>query len=99
VQRDREDGGLEVAEVMCRATCARRGMCSVTWMRSFVRGVLQQVRTHLSLDKDAPVSRRRQTVGNITSIPILAGCVIYVFRYMFGLGFSVGTPLVPPVNV
>ncbi len=29
--------------------------------------------THLSLEKDAPLSRRRQTVGNIVSIPILGG--------------------------
>jgi hypothetical protein len=32
-----------------------------------------RVRTHLSLDKDAPLSRRRQEVGNIKSIPILGG--------------------------
>jgi transposase InsO family protein len=32
-----------------------------------------RVRTHLSLDKDAPLSRRRQTVGNVVSIPFLGG--------------------------
>jgi transposase InsO family protein len=32
-----------------------------------------RIRTHLSLDKDAPLSRRRQTLGNIVSIPILGG--------------------------
>ena len=32
-----------------------------------------RVRTHLSLCKDAPLFRRRQTVGNIVSIPILGG--------------------------
>jgi len=31
------------------------------------------VRTHLSLDKDAPLFRRSQTVGNIVAIPILGG--------------------------
>ena len=31
------------------------------------------VRTHLSLNKNAPLFRRRQTVGNIVSIPILGG--------------------------
>ena len=32
-----------------------------------------RVRTHLSLNKNAPLFRRRQTVGNIVSIPILGG--------------------------
>jgi transposase InsO family protein len=31
------------------------------------------VRTHLSLDKDAPLFRRSHTVGNIATIPILGG--------------------------
>jgi transposase InsO family protein len=32
-----------------------------------------QVRTHLSLDKDAPNSRRSQTLGAIAAMPILGG--------------------------
>jgi transposase InsO family protein len=32
-----------------------------------------RVRTHLSLDKDTPFFRGRQTVGKIVSIPILGG--------------------------
>ena len=32
-----------------------------------------RVRTHLSLDKDAPESRRSQKVGSIVAIPILGG--------------------------
>ena len=32
-----------------------------------------EVRTHLSLDKDAPNFRDSQTVGNILAVPILAG--------------------------
>jgi len=32
-----------------------------------------QVRTHLSLSKDAPLFRRRQTVGNVVSVPFLGG--------------------------
>jgi transposase InsO family protein len=32
-----------------------------------------RVRTHLSLKKNAPLFRRRQTVDNIVSIPILGG--------------------------
>jgi transposase InsO family protein len=31
------------------------------------------VRTHLSLHKNAPLFRRRQTVGKIVSMPILGG--------------------------
>jgi transposase InsO family protein len=31
------------------------------------------IRTHLSLSKDAPLFRRRQSVGNIVSIPFLGG--------------------------
>jgi transposase InsO family protein len=31
------------------------------------------VRTHLSLNKNTPLFRRRQTVGNIVSLPILGG--------------------------
>jgi transposase InsO family protein len=31
------------------------------------------VRTHLSLDKDAPEFRRKQKVGRIAAIPILGG--------------------------
>jgi transposase InsO family protein len=32
-----------------------------------------RARTHLSLRKDPPLFRRRQTVGNIVAIPILGG--------------------------
>jgi hypothetical protein len=32
-----------------------------------------RIRTDLALDRDAPLSRRRQTVANIVSIPILGG--------------------------
>ena len=32
-----------------------------------------RVRTHLSPDKDAPLFRRRQTIGDVVSIPILGG--------------------------
>jgi hypothetical protein len=36
-------------------------------------GYYNQVRTHLSLHKDAPLLRRHQTVGAIATIPILGG--------------------------
>lgn len=32
-----------------------------------------EVRTHLSLGKDAPNFRRPETVGNLVAIPILGG--------------------------
>jgi transposase InsO family protein len=32
-----------------------------------------QVRTHLSLDKDAPVFRRVQSIGYVAAIPVLGG--------------------------
>jgi transposase InsO family protein len=34
-----------------------------------------EVRTHLSLDKDAPEFRRTQKIGRIAAIPILRGCI------------------------
>ncbi len=36
-------------------------------------GYYNPVRTHLSLDKDAPNYRRSQRVGNIVSLPVLGG--------------------------
>ena len=36
-------------------------------------GYYNKVRTHLSLDKDAPNCRRTQTVGSIVAMPVLAG--------------------------
>jgi transposase InsO family protein len=32
-----------------------------------------EIRTHLSLDKDAPMSRRSQKVGRVAALPILGG--------------------------
>jgi hypothetical protein len=32
-----------------------------------------QVRIHVSLDKDAPNFRRAQPIGNITALPVLGG--------------------------
>jgi transposase InsO family protein len=39
-----------------------------------------EVRTHLSLDKDAPNSRRSQRFGSIVAIPILGGLHHQYFR-------------------
>ena len=42
-------------------------------LKSYASDYNQAARTHLSLCKDVPLFRRRQTVGNIASIPILGG--------------------------
>ena len=36
-------------------------------------GYYNKVRTHLSLDKDAPNCRRKQAVGSIVAMPVLEG--------------------------
>jgi hypothetical protein len=41
-------------------------------LRSYQR-YYNETRTHLSLDKDAPISRSIETVGRILSQPILGG--------------------------
>jgi transposase InsO family protein len=33
------------------------------------------VRTHLALDKDAPLSRPVQSIGPVVTIPLLAACI------------------------
>jgi hypothetical protein len=43
----------------------------------------EEVRTHLTLDKEAPNCRRSQTVGPIVAIPVLGVCVIYLFELGF----------------
>ena len=40
---------------------------------SIVQRYYNEARTHLSLNKDAPVSRAVQAVGRIVAIPILGG--------------------------
>jgi hypothetical protein len=75
---------LAVAERPCRA--AHRIYTSLISRPLFVfgeahlRGVLKayasyynEVRTHLSLDKEAPDFRRAQKIGRIAAIPILGG--------------------------
>jgi transposase InsO family protein len=43
-------------------------------------GYYNRVRTHLSLDKDAPLFRRSHMVGNIAATPILGGLHHQYFR-------------------
>jgi transposase InsO family protein len=43
-------------------------------------GYYNSVRTHLSLDKDAPNYRRSQRIGNIVSMPVLGGLHHQYFR-------------------
>jgi transposase InsO family protein len=52
----------------------------IVFGEAHLRGVLKiyasyynEVRTHLSLDKDAPYFRRPQKLGRIAAIPILGG--------------------------
>lgn len=52
-----------------------------------------RVRTHLSLKKNDPLFRRRQTVGNIVSIPIWVGCTINMFELRFSVGTAHRMPL------
>jgi hypothetical protein len=49
---------------------AQRGLWQL--LRSYAN-YYNQSRTHLSLNKDAPVSRAIQTVGRILLVPILGG--------------------------
>jgi hypothetical protein len=60
----------------------RRESCDhlIVFGEAHLRGVLKayasyynEVRTHLSLDKDAPDFRRLQKIGRIVAIPILGG--------------------------
>ena len=48
-------------------------------LRSYAR-YYNEIRTHRSLDKDAPVSRPAQQAGNIKSHPILGGLHHYYVR-------------------
>jgi hypothetical protein len=45
-----------------------------------------QARTHLALQKDAPLHRAVQRSGVIIAIPILVGCIINMFGYDFQKG-------------
>ena len=58
-------------------------------LRSYAR-YYNDIRTHRSLDKDAPVSRPVQRTGSIKSHPILGG----LFTITFGFRFSVHTTLI-----
>jgi transposase InsO family protein len=40
-----------------------------------------ETRTHLSLDKDAPLSRTVQRAGRILRLPILGGCITNIFGF------------------
>ena len=45
-----------------------------------------ETRTHLSLDKDAPIPRAVQRCGTIVATPILSGCIISTRGYDFRKG-------------
>ena len=48
-------------------------------------GYYNDIRTYRSLDKDAPVSRRVQRIGNIKSPPIIGGFITIMFGFRFSL--------------
>ena len=52
-----------------------------------------QVRTHLSLDKDAAVFRTVQRRGRITARPVLAGCTTTTLEVEFSVGTGMWTIL------
>jgi hypothetical protein len=67
-----------------RGSSARSDGTALTMLSSLASGICgncfcfyanyyNQTRTHLSLNKDAPVSRAIQTVGRILPVPILGG--------------------------
>ena len=43
------------------------------WILKTYAAYYNEVRTHLSLSKDAPNSRRPQTIGSIVAMPIFGG--------------------------
>ena len=49
------------------------GKAHLRWMLKTYAAYYNQVRTRLSLSKDAPNFRRSQTLGRIVGIPILGG--------------------------
>ena len=69
----------------------RAGFRSYWRWKSRARGCLllsymnyyNEVRTHLSLEKDSPVSRNVQRAGHILFLcrPVLAGCITYIFGF------------------
>jgi transposase InsO family protein len=57
-----------------------RHLCQL--LKSYQR-YYNEARTHLSLSKDAPVSRGVQAVGRILCLPILGGCTINTSGFDF----------------
>jgi transposase InsO family protein len=49
------------------------GECHLRHLLQSYLNYYNETRTHLSLDKDAPVSRAIQTAGRIFALPVLGG--------------------------
>ena len=49
------------------------GEAHLRWILRTYASYYNEVRTHLSLKKDAPNFRRAQSVGNIKALPVLGG--------------------------
>ena len=57
------------ANLSTTSSCSARR----TWRGVLKASYYNEVRTHLSLNKDAPEFRRKQKIGRIAAIPILGG--------------------------
>jgi hypothetical protein len=55
-------------------------------------GYYNKIRTHRSLDKDAPAFRAVQRIGAITSHPILGGFIIITFGFRFSVHTGIPMP-------
>jgi hypothetical protein len=58
---------------ICRRRGRTGGLRGCLRVRLLYANYYNQARTHLSLNKDAPVSRAIQAVGHILPLPILGG--------------------------
>jgi hypothetical protein len=57
----------------CSLALAKRARGTPDRLLSCYLPYYNTVRTHLSLDKDAPIQRLAQTVGRIKALPLLGG--------------------------
>ena len=66
------------ARVRLLEQCSASGISVLSYMNYY-----NEARTHLSLEKDSPVSRNVQRAGHILFLcrPVLAGCITYIFGF------------------
>jgi hypothetical protein len=56
------------------------GEAHLRWILKSYAAYYNEVRTHLSLEKDAPNFRRAHSVGNIEALPVLGGLHLQYVR-------------------